>query len=105
METGHTDTLNTTSLDVPDMGLIVSGDVAYNRGHLFVSATTPESRIEWVAALDRLAALRPTAVVTGHKDPTRGNAPTSIDESRAYIEFYGKQREAGLSLRSCSMRW
>ena len=97
VETGHTDTLNTTSLHVPDIGLIVAGDVAYNRCHMFVAATSPESRTEWVAALDRLAALRPTAVVTGHKDPTQGNAPTAIDESRAYIEFYGKQREAGLS--------
>jgi glyoxylase-like metal-dependent hydrolase (beta-lactamase superfamily II) len=96
VEAGHTDTFNTTSLHVPDIGLVVSGDVAYNRCHMFVSATTPASRAEWVTALDRLAALRPTAVVTGHKDPTQGNAPTAIDESRAYIEFYGKQREAGL---------
>ena len=97
VETGHTDTLNTTSLHVPDIGLIVSGDVAYNRCHMFVGATTPESRTEWVVALDRLAALRPSAVVTGHKDPTQGNGPAVIDESRAYIEFYGKQREAGVS--------
>ena len=97
VEAGHTDTFNTTSLHVPDIGLVVSGDVAYNRCHMFVSATTPESRTEWVAALDRLAALRPTAVVTGHKDPNQGNVPTAIDESREYIEFYGKQREAGLS--------
>jgi glyoxylase-like metal-dependent hydrolase (beta-lactamase superfamily II) len=97
VETGHTDTSNTTSLHVPDIGLIVSGDVVYNRCHMFLGATTPASRTEWLAALDRLAALRPTAVVTGHKDPTQGNAPTAIEESRAYIEFYGKQREADLS--------
>ena len=71
VEAGHTDTFNTTSLHVPDISLIVSGDVAYNRCHMFASATTPESRTEWVAALDLLAALRPTAVVTGHKDPTQ----------------------------------
>jgi glyoxylase-like metal-dependent hydrolase (beta-lactamase superfamily II) len=71
VEAGHTDTFNTTSLHVPDIGLVVSGDVAYNRCHMFASATTPESRTEWVAALDLLAALRPTAVVTGHKDPTQ----------------------------------
>jgi glyoxylase-like metal-dependent hydrolase (beta-lactamase superfamily II) len=97
VETGHTDALDTTSLHVPDLGLIVSGDVAYNRCHMFVGATTAESRAQWIAALDRLAALNPTDVVTGHKDPTQGNPPTVIAESRAYIEFYGKQREAGLS--------
>lgn len=30
IETGHTDTADTTALYVPDLGLIVSGDVAYN---------------------------------------------------------------------------
>ena len=96
VETGHTDLPHSTSLHVPDLGLIVSGDVAYNRCHMFLSQSTADSRGEWIAALDRLAALKPAAVVTGHKDPTQGNPPTVIDESRTYIEFYNKQREAGL---------
>jgi hypothetical protein len=41
---------------VPDHGLIVSGDVAYNHRHMYVGATTPGSRAEWIAALGRLAA-------------------------------------------------
>ena len=97
IETGHTDTLDTTSLHVPDLGLIVSGDVAYNHCHMFVGATTPASRAEWIAALDQLAALNPAAVVTGHKDPTRGNPPSVLSESRGYLEYYGQLREAALS--------
>jgi glyoxylase-like metal-dependent hydrolase (beta-lactamase superfamily II) len=97
VETGHTDTLDTTSLYVPDLGLIVSGDVAYNHCHMFVAATTAESREEWIAALDRLAALQPTAVVAGHKDPTRGNPPSILAESAGYLEYYGQLRDAALS--------
>jgi glyoxylase-like metal-dependent hydrolase (beta-lactamase superfamily II) len=96
IETGHTDTLDTTSLHVPDLGLIVSGDVAYNHCHMYVGATTPDSRAEWIAALDRLAALNPTAVVSGHKDPTQGNPPTVLAESRDYLEYYGQLRDAAL---------
>jgi glyoxylase-like metal-dependent hydrolase (beta-lactamase superfamily II) len=96
IETGHTDTLDTTSLHVPDLGLIVSGDVAYNHCHMYVGATTPDSRAEWIAALDRLAALNPTAVVSGHKDPTQGNPPTVLAESRGYLEYYGQLRDAAL---------
>jgi glyoxylase-like metal-dependent hydrolase (beta-lactamase superfamily II) len=96
IETGHTDTLDTTSLHVPELGLIVSGDVAYNHCHMYVGATTPDSRAEWIAALDRLAALKPTAVVCGHKDPTQGNPPTVLAESRGYLEYYGELRDAGL---------
>jgi glyoxylase-like metal-dependent hydrolase (beta-lactamase superfamily II) len=72
IETGHTDALDSTSLHVRDPGLIVSGDVAYNHCHMYVGATTPESRAEWIAALDQLAAVNPAAVVAGHKDPTQG---------------------------------
>jgi glyoxylase-like metal-dependent hydrolase (beta-lactamase superfamily II) len=96
IEAGHTDTVATTSLHVPDLGLIVSGDVAYNHCHMFVGATTADSRAEWMAALDRLAALKPAAVVTGHKDPTRGNPPSVLNESRGYLEYYGQLCEAAL---------
>jgi hypothetical protein len=41
-----------------------------------LGATTADSRVEWIAALNQLAALNPAAVVTGHKDPTRGNPPS-----------------------------
>jgi glyoxylase-like metal-dependent hydrolase (beta-lactamase superfamily II) len=96
IETGRTDTVDTTSLYVPDLGLIVAGDVAYNHCHMYAGATTAEGRAEWIAALDRLAALNPAAVVAGHKDPTRGNPPSILAESRGYLEYYGQLREAAL---------
>jgi glyoxylase-like metal-dependent hydrolase (beta-lactamase superfamily II) len=93
IETGHTDTVDTTALYVPDLGLIVSGDVVYNHCHMFVGETTAAIRAEWIAAIDQLAALHPTAVVTGHKDPTCGNPPSVLAESRGYLEYYGQLRE------------
>jgi glyoxylase-like metal-dependent hydrolase (beta-lactamase superfamily II) len=97
IETGHTDTVDSTSLYVPDLGLVVAGDVAYNHCHMYVGPSTADSRAEWIAALDKLAALEPAAVVTGHKDPTQGNPPSVLAESRGYIEYYGKLREAALT--------
>lgn len=99
IETGHTDAMDTSALYVPDLGLIVSGDVAYNQCHMFVGDTTAASRAEWIAAIDRLATLNPTAVVTGHKDPTCGNPPSVLAESRGYLEAYGQLREAGVGDR------
>jgi len=55
-----------------------------------------QGHAEWIAALDQLAALNPAAVVTGHKDPTQGNSPSVLAESRGYLEYYGQLREAGL---------
>jgi glyoxylase-like metal-dependent hydrolase (beta-lactamase superfamily II) len=96
IEAGHTDAADSTSLHVPDLGLIVSGDVAYNHCHMFVGLTTPDSRAEWMAALDQLAELNPTAIVTGHKDPVQDDPPTVLADSRGYLEYYGQQREADL---------
>jgi glyoxylase-like metal-dependent hydrolase (beta-lactamase superfamily II) len=96
IETGRTDTVDTTSLHVPDLDLIVSGDVAYNHCHMYVGDTTTDGRAEWIAALDRLAELNPTSVVCGHKDPTQGNPPTVLAESRDYLEYYGQLRDEGL---------
>jgi hypothetical protein len=42
---GH-DPVDTTALHVPDLGLIVSSDVASNHCHMFTAATTAESRAE-----------------------------------------------------------
>jgi glyoxylase-like metal-dependent hydrolase (beta-lactamase superfamily II) len=67
IEQGHTDSADTTSLHVPSIGLIAAGDVVYNQCHMYVGDTTPESRKNWVAVLDRLAALKPSIVVAGHK--------------------------------------
>ena len=69
IEEGHTDSADSTSLYVPSIGLIVAGDVVYNQCHMYVGDTTPESRKNWVADLDRLAALDPSIVVAGHKKP------------------------------------
>ena len=46
--------------------LVVAGDVVYNQ-YMYVGDTT-ESRKNWTAALDRLAALKPAMVVAGHKN-------------------------------------
>jgi glyoxylase-like metal-dependent hydrolase (beta-lactamase superfamily II) len=77
IETGETDTANSTALYVPDLGQVVSGDVAYDHCHMYVGGTTADHRAEWIAALDKLASPRPAAVVTGHKNPTRATRPRS----------------------------
>ncbi len=58
IEQGHTDSADRTSLYVPSIDLVVAGDVVYNQCHMYVGDTTAESRKNWVAALDRLAALK-----------------------------------------------
>src|SRR6202162_3275283 len=92
---GRTDSPDLTSLYVPSIGLIAAGDVVYNQCHMYVGDTTPESRKNWVAALDRLAALEPSIVVAGHKKPGAPDSPSAIEDTKRYLlDFEPLQKTA-----------
>ncbi|MGY4765825.1 MBL fold metallo-hydrolase [Kribbella sp. CWNU-51] len=88
VETGFTDVADSTSLHVPSIGLVVAGDVVYNGIHPYLSETTAQSRLEWSAALDKLEALDPHAVVAGHKIPDHDDNPRHIVETRQYLRDF-----------------
>ena len=86
VEVGHTDTDATTMLYVPDMGLLVAGDVVYNGVHLYLTESDGIAGIdEWLAALDTAEALRPATVIAGHKDPRAFDNPSQIQATRRYL--------------------
>jgi glyoxylase-like metal-dependent hydrolase (beta-lactamase superfamily II) len=97
IEQGHTDGDYTTSLHVPSIDLVVAGDVVYNQCHMYVGDTTPESRKNWVAALDRLAALKPAMVVAGHKKPGAPDSPSAIQDTKRYLLDYDRLKRAAPS--------
>jgi glyoxylase-like metal-dependent hydrolase (beta-lactamase superfamily II) len=97
IEQGRTDSPDSTSLYVPSIGLIVAGDVVYNQCRMYVGDTTPESRRNWIAALDRLAALNPSIVVAGHKKPGALDSPSSIQETKRYLQDFDRVKTTAAS--------
>src|SRR5579871_1261765 len=97
IEQGHTDSPDTTSLYVPSIGLIVAGDVVYNQCRMYVGDTTPETRKNWIAALDRLAALNPAIVVAGHKKPGAPDSPSAIEDTKRYLLDFDRLRQTTAS--------
>src|SRR5579871_1972755 len=93
IEQGQTDSPDTTSLYVPSIGLVVAGDVVYNQCRMYVGDTTPESRKNWMAALDRLAALKPATVVAGHKKPGAPDSPSAIEDTKRYLLDFDRLRQ------------
>jgi glyoxylase-like metal-dependent hydrolase (beta-lactamase superfamily II) len=85
VEVGHTDTDDTTVLHVPSIGLVVAGDVAYNGVHQYLLESTGGGIESWLAALDTVAALRPRAVIAGHKNKDLPDDPAIIDQTRQYL--------------------
>jgi len=90
VELGHTDTDHTTCLHVPSIGLVVAGDAAYNDVHLYLAESNVQKRQEWIAALDRIEALNPRAVVATHKRPENDDHPRIIEETRKYIRDFDR---------------
>jgi glyoxylase-like metal-dependent hydrolase (beta-lactamase superfamily II) len=99
VELGHTDTNQTTCLHVPDVGLVVSGDAAYNDVHLYLAESDPQGRREWIAALDTIESLHPQAVIAGHQRAGRPDGPEIIEETREYIRDFDRIAETASTAR------
>jgi glyoxylase-like metal-dependent hydrolase (beta-lactamase superfamily II) len=88
VEVGHADTDDNSVLYVPDLGLVVAGDVIYNGAHLYLGESVLVGGLEpWRAAIDQVEALRPRHIVAGHQDKQRDDdAARTIAETRQYLD-------------------
>jgi len=88
IELGHTDTVHSTALYVPSIGLVVSGDAVYNNTHPYLAECDEDAREEWLHALDKIEALHPQAVIAGHGVLDPDSSPGHIEETRGYIRDF-----------------
>ena len=94
---GQSDTVDTTFVHVPDLDLVVSGDIVYNEVHPFLVGTSVEKRAGWRHSLDLIAELSPSTVIAGHKRPGAPNTPAAIEATRRYIELFDEVLATGAS--------
>jgi len=99
VNTGRTDTADSTCLHIPSIGLLVGGDVVYNGIHPYLGETDRQSRLEWISTLDKLESLNPRAVIAGHKVPENADAPSNIGETRQYIQDFNHLSDVTTSAR------
>jgi glyoxylase-like metal-dependent hydrolase (beta-lactamase superfamily II) len=96
---GHTDTDDSTCLHVPSIGVVVAGDAVYNGIHPFLIESNRQTRLEWIAALDKIDALKPSAVIAGHKIPGNDDSPRNVEETRQYIRDFIRLNDATKTAR------
>jgi glyoxylase-like metal-dependent hydrolase (beta-lactamase superfamily II) len=99
VELGHTDTDNSTCLYVPSVRLVVAGDAVYNGIHPYQAETNKRNRPEWIAALDRIDALNPRAVIAGHKVPGNDDSPDNVAQTRKYLNDFIRLDESTSTAR------
>ncbi|HEY1597339.1 MAG TPA: MBL fold metallo-hydrolase [Thermoleophilaceae bacterium] len=88
VEVGATDAVDSTVLHVPDLGLVVSGDVIYNGVHMYLALSATVGGLRpWREAIDKVEALGPRHIVCGHQNKQLDDdAVRTIAETRQYLD-------------------
>jgi glyoxylase-like metal-dependent hydrolase (beta-lactamase superfamily II) len=88
VEVGSTDSDDTTVLHVPDLDLVVAGDVIYNGVHMYLAHSVIVGGFgPWREAIDKVAALKPRHIVAGHQNKQLDDdAERTIAETREYLD-------------------
>jgi glyoxylase-like metal-dependent hydrolase (beta-lactamase superfamily II) len=88
VEVGDTDSSDSSVLHVPDLGLVVAGDVIYNGVHMYLAQTAIVGGFgPWRDAIDKVEALEPRHIVAGHQNKQLDDdAARTIAETRQYLD-------------------
>jgi glyoxylase-like metal-dependent hydrolase (beta-lactamase superfamily II) len=89
---GQSDTSVSTIVYVPSLDAVIAGDVAYNGIHQWLAQTDHEKRMQWIASVEQIEALKPKIVVAGHKHPdARDDDPATIlGNTKTYIRDFDR---------------
>lgn len=87
IEVGHSDTDDTSVLHVPDLDLVVAGDVVYDGVHQYLVESRDGGLDAWRHAIDVVEALGARNLVAGHKNRDHDdNAERQILGTRRYLD-------------------
>lgn len=88
VEVGESDAADSTVLHVPDLGLVVAGDVIYNGVHMYLGQSAVTGGLgPWRGAIGKVEALEPRHIVAGHQNShLDDDASRTIAETRQYLD-------------------
>jgi hypothetical protein len=88
VEVGDTDSADTSVLHVPDLGLVVAGDVIYNGVHMYLGQSVVTGGLgHWRDAIDIVERLQPRHIVAGHQNKKLDDdARRTIAQTRLYLD-------------------
>ncbi|HEY1320159.1 MAG TPA: hypothetical protein VGF32_07920, partial [Streptosporangiaceae bacterium] len=82
------DTDDNSVLHVPDLGLVVAGDVIYNGVHMYLAQSVAVGGFgPWRDAIGKVEALEPRHIVAGHQNKQLDDdAKRTIEQTRQYLD-------------------
>jgi glyoxylase-like metal-dependent hydrolase (beta-lactamase superfamily II) len=91
VDVGHADAEDNSVLHVPDLGLMVAGDVICNGVHMYLGASAATGFNPWREAIDKVEALGPRHIVCGHQNrQLDDDAKRTIEQTRRYPDYLGQ---------------
>jgi glyoxylase-like metal-dependent hydrolase (beta-lactamase superfamily II) len=82
------DSADNTYVWIPSTKTVIAGDIVFAGVHPWTAETTAASRKAWIATLDEIAALGPTTVIAGHKDPKAKDDASAIRQTKEYLQTF-----------------
>ncbi|MFF8027141.1 hypothetical protein ACFZDJ_39780 [Streptomyces sp. NPDC007896] len=84
---GHADSDDSAAVHVPDLDLVVAGDVIYNGVHVYLAESADGDFGPWREAIDTVAALTPRHIVASHRNKNLDDdAARLFAETRRYLD-------------------
>lgn len=88
---------NEVTVYIPELATLITGDVSYGGTHVWLADTKPAEWDAWVANLQDLATLKPTVVISGHRDVNHASDATNLTETIEYVQAFKAAVAAGHS--------
>src|ERR1700733_1977353 len=88
VEVGYADTDDNSVLHIPDLGLVVAGDVIYNGAHMYLGESVLAGGFRPLRdAIGTVEALSPRHIVAGHQNhELDDDAGRTVAETRQYLD-------------------
>jgi len=79
------DGANSSYVWIASAKTVIAGDIVFDGVHPWTAETTAETRKQWIAVLDQIAALKPAVVVAGHQVAEAKQDPKNVDFTKKYL--------------------
>jgi glyoxylase-like metal-dependent hydrolase (beta-lactamase superfamily II) len=81
-------------MHVPDLALVVAGDLVYGDCHQYLrEANTKGKRENWIKAVEQIESLKPQIVVPGHTRSSQIPGAYLTASTKEYIRVFGEELE------------
>ena len=85
---GQGDSADNTYVWIPSTKTVIAGDIVFAGVHPWTAETNADGRKAWIKTLDEIAALGPTTVIAGHKDPKAKDDLSAVEQTKKYLEAF-----------------